>query len=86
MYFEYSFDFSGNLSGDCKEAYWNPSDFTLLILQGCLQAKAAPQLDWDMEFTPVDFVSDVIVTLTQRMALGLGKIYHLTNPSPVKSK
>jgi len=76
----------GNLSGDQKEANWNPSDYTLLMLTGCLQAGAAPDMDWDMEFTPVDFVSGLIVTLTQRMGLALGKILHLTNPETVKSQ
>ncbi len=30
-------EISGNLSGDSKEAHWNPQDFNLLMLQGCLQ-------------------------------------------------
>lgn len=78
--------FSGNLSGDSKDAYWNPADFTLLFLQGCFHVRAAPDLDWDMEMTPVDFVSNFVVTLIQRMALGLGKVYHCVNTAPIKSK
>ena len=56
------------------------------MLQGCLQSGYAPDVDWDVEMTPVDFVSKIIVALTQRMALGLGKVYHLTNAAPIKSK
>ena len=80
------FSVSGNLSGESNEAYWNSADFTLNMLQGCMQVGASPELDWDIEMTPVDFVSRIIVTLTQRMALGLGKVYHLVNTATIKSK
>ena len=85
-YLDFTFSFPGNISGDSKDAYWNPVDFNLLMLQGCLQSGCAPDVDWDVEMTPVDFVSKIIVALTQRMALGLGKVYHLTNAAPIKSK
>ena len=69
----------GNQAGDSVHAYWNPQDFTLLMLQGCLQTGSAPLLDWDLEFTPVDFVSGLIVKLTQNMALGLCKVLNVIN-------
>ncbi|KAK6976349.1 linear gramicidin synthase subunit D [Biomphalaria glabrata] len=76
----------GNLSGDSKKAYWNPHDFTLLILQACARTGMAPNLDWNMEMTPVDFVATVIVKLTQNPDCALGKTLHLVNDKPMKSK
>ena len=56
---------SGNLAGDRKSASWNPLDFTLLVLQGCAETLTAPDVDWNLEITPVDFVSEAIVKMTQ---------------------
>jgi len=75
----------GNLSGDSDHAYWNPQDFNLLMLKGCLRSGYAPDMKWDVEMTPVNFVSNFIVTLTQKMALGLRKVYHVINTQPIKS-
>ena len=55
----------GNLSGESKTAYWNPADFNLLMFLGCLATETAPNVDWLVEMTPVDFVSKSIVKLTQ---------------------
>ena len=55
----------GNLSGESKNAYWNPADFNFLMLVGCLAVGKAPNVDWLIEMTPVDFVSKAIVQLTQ---------------------
>ena len=77
---------AGNLSGDRERARWNPQDFTLLMLQGCLMTGTAPRVDWNVEMTPVDFVSSLVVKLTQQMTLGLGKIFHVINTQPIKSQ
>ncbi|BFZ14993.1 hypothetical protein BsWGS_18032 [Bradybaena similaris] len=76
----------GNLSGDSKKAYWNPQDFTLLVLQACAKTGLAPNVDWNMEFTPVDFVANVVVTLTQNPNSVLGKILHIVNDKPITAR
>lgn len=78
--------FQGNLAGDSKKAYWNPQDFTLLVLQACAKTGLAPNVDWNMEFTPVDFVANVVVTLTQNPNSVLGKILHIVNDKPIKAR
>ena len=78
--------FPGNLSGDRKEGQWNRQDFNLLMLQGCLHTQTAPTMKWDVEFTPVDFVSQLVITLTKQMSLGLGKIFNVVNTKPIKSQ
>lgn len=76
----------GNLSGDSKQAYWNKDDFNLLLFQSCISIGASPDVDWEIEMTPVDFASSVIVCLTKQMVVGLGKILHLIETSPLKSR
>ena len=56
---------SGNLSGDSQHAYWNHSDFNLMFLLTCIHSGLAPITELQIEMTPVDFVSRVIVTLTK---------------------
>lgn len=76
----------GNLSGDSRKAFWNPQDFTLLVLQACAKTGLAPDVDWDMEFTPVDFVANIVVKLTQNPDLALGKTLHVVNDKPIKAR
>ncbi|ELT91031.1 hypothetical protein CAPTEDRAFT_168750 [Capitella teleta] len=76
----------GNLSGESEHGVWNPQDFNLLMIQGCLNAGMAPKIPWDVEMTPVNFVSSFIVDMTQRLSLVLGKIFHLMNCNTVKSQ
>ncbi|XP_048589183.1 glycine betaine reductase ATRR isoform X2 [Nematostella vectensis] len=76
----------GNLAGDRKTARWNPMDFTLLMLKGCAETLNAPDVDWQVEMTPVDFVSETIVKMTQEMTLTVGKVFHLINPRPLESR
>lgn len=75
----------GNLSGDRENVSWNPQDFTLLMLQGCAMYKVAPEENWSMEMTPVDFTANVIVRITQDLAQAVGKTLHLINTKPAKS-
>ncbi|XP_035825631.1 linear gramicidin synthase subunit D [Aplysia californica] len=76
----------GNLSGDSKKAFWNPQDFTLLIIQACAKTGLAPNVDWDIEMTPVDFAASVIVKLTQTPDSALGRTLHLINDKPMKAR
>ena len=54
------------------------------MMQGCLYTGQAPDVDWDIELTPVDFVSETIVTLTQKMGLSLGKVLNFVNTKTLK--
>ncbi|XP_052077190.1 uncharacterized protein LOC127715191 [Mytilus californianus] len=76
----------GNMSGDRKQAFWNPQDFTLLVLQACSKYGFAPDVDWDMEMTPVDFAAEFIVRCTYNLSTILGKTYHIINDQPLHSR
>ncbi|XP_022103047.1 uncharacterized protein LOC110985905 isoform X2 [Acanthaster planci] len=76
----------GNLSGESKTAEWNSADTNLLTLQGCLRTLTAPDVKWLIEMTPVDFVSEFIVTVSQNIMLGVSKVFHLVHPEPLQSR
>ncbi|VDI14878.1 Hypothetical predicted protein [Mytilus galloprovincialis] len=76
----------GNMSGDRKQAFWNPQDFTLLVLQACAKYGYAPDVDWNMEMTPVDFAAEFIVRCTFNLSTILGKTYHIINDQPLHSR
>lgn len=76
----------GNLSGDREQVQWNPFDFILLMIKGITTTLSAPNIDWQVEMTPVDFVSEMIVKMSQDMSVALGKVFHLVNPQPLNAK
>ncbi|XP_046369445.2 glycine betaine reductase ATRR-like isoform X1 [Haliotis rufescens] len=76
----------GNLSGDRLTGQWNPQDFTLLVLQACTKLGLAPEVNWNMEMTPVDFASKVIVKITQNPSSVMGKTFHVINTQPIKAR
>ena len=48
--------------------------------------QCTPDIDWELEFTPVDFISQVIVLLTQNVSLAFGKIFHLVQPKKITTR
>ena len=74
------------MSGDSGTAKWNTQDFTLLILQACVKLGKAPDVDWMMEMTPVDFAAKFVVKMTKRSTLCLGKTFHVINDKPLQSR
>ncbi|ESP02708.1 hypothetical protein LOTGIDRAFT_171783, partial [Lottia gigantea] len=76
----------GNMSGDSKSAYWNPQDFTLILLKTCANSALAPLVDWKMEMTPVDFAAQFIVNVVQRPSLSTKNIFHVINDNPLESR
>ncbi|XP_069130390.1 uncharacterized protein [Argopecten irradians] len=73
----------GNMSGDMKQAYWNPQDLTLLMLKVITRLGAAPDVDWLVEMTPVDFAAKFLVRMTYNLSTALGKVYHIINSKPI---
>ena len=65
------------ISGDSATGACQTADYLWLLLKGCTQAKAAPQLD-DLAFdlVPVDYVSQAIVELS-KIRSAAGRTFHL---------
>ncbi|KAL8598680.1 hypothetical protein ACOMHN_033245 [Nucella lapillus] len=76
----------GNLGGDRVNAAWNRQDFTLLLLAACAKFSIAPDTDWEVEMTPVDFVAQVIVRLVQLPDSAIGKTLHVINDKPLPAR
>ncbi|XP_050415332.1 uncharacterized protein LOC126829469 isoform X1 [Patella vulgata] len=76
----------GNMSGDSINAYWNPQDFTLIVLQTCTESGLAPKVDWKMEMTPVDFVAKFIIKIVQNPTISMKNTFHIVNDKPLHSR
>nr|CAB3237767.1 N-(5-amino-5-carboxypentanoyl)-L-cysteinyl-D-valine synthase-like [Phallusia mammillata] len=76
----------GNISGDSARAAWNPSDFILLVMRASIMTSSFPDVTWDVEMTPVDFVSKCIVKLSQDFRSSVHKIFHVVQPERVTGK
>jgi thioester reductase-like protein len=66
------------VSGDSKSGISNADDLLSRLLRGCIQMRAAPDLDWAMDCVPVDHVADAMVQLGRNGVPG--GTYHLINP------
>jgi len=47
---------------------------------------AWPDLDWHVEMTPVDFVSNSIVKLTKELQISVHKIFHIIQANDVTGR
>jgi thioester reductase-like protein len=71
----------GRITGHSRTGAANTNDFLHTMIQGCLQLGVAPQLDMEVDMTPVDYVSRAIVELSLRPE-AIGHAFHLVNPQP----
>ncbi|CAG9534692.1 unnamed protein product [Cercopithifilaria johnstoni] len=70
----------GNQAASMSTGVWNKQDFIYLLICCSIQCKMAPNLDWVVELTPVDFSASFITQiLTKNFRASMGKIFHLTN-------
>jgi len=70
------------ISGDSKTGICNTHDFINLMVKGCLQMGSFPDVDYMLDMSPVDYVSQAVVYLS-RQQTSLGKAFHLQHPQPV---
>lgn len=70
----------GRISGSARTGAWNLDDFAARMMRGVVALGAAPDLDVEVDVTPVDWVADAIVHLAARRPYGAA--YHLANPRP----
>jgi thioester reductase-like protein len=67
--------------GDSQTGASNLDDLVAILLKGCIEMKAAPDLDWVFDATPVDHVSRAIVRLSRTTECGV-RTSHLHHPVP----
>jgi len=72
----------GLVTGHSRTGHFNQDDFLCRFLKGCLQLGAFPDLEFDLDMTPVDYVAEALVHLSLRPDAA-GQTFHLANPAPL---
>ena len=72
----------GMVSGHSKTGHANTNDVLCRFIKTLTQIKAAPELDLDVDMTPVDYVSSAIAQLSQQPE-SIGRTFHIVNPQPM---
>jgi thioester reductase-like protein len=67
-----------NIAPHSVTGVFNPSDHVSLMLRGCVQLGAAPDLDLQVSGAPVDYVAAAIVHLSG-LSEAFGRVFHLVN-------
>jgi thioester reductase-like protein len=73
------------ISGDSKTGICNTHDFINLMIKGCLQMGCFPDVDYMLDMSPVDYVSQAVVYLS-RQEKSIGQAFHLQHPQPASLK
>jgi thioester reductase-like protein len=71
------------IAGNSKTGFSNTDDFICLMLKGCIQMGSFPDLDYLLDMSPVDYVSQSIVYLSQQPETS-GKAFNLQHPQPIQ--
>ena len=67
--------------GDAATGAANTGDLVAVLLKGCIEMGAAPDLDWVFDAVPVDVVARAVVRAARQPVVGL-QTYHLAHPRP----
>ena len=70
------------IGGHSRSGAWHQDDLLHRLLQGCLELGLAPDLAWELDLVPVDYVADAVTALAWRPE-AVGRVYHLHHPQPV---
>lgn len=73
------------IAGDSQTGVCNTHDFINLMIKGCLQMGYFPDVDYNLDMSPVDYVSKAVVYLS-RQEKSIGKAFHLQHPQPASLK
>lgn len=68
----------GRVLGNSRTGAMLITHFTVRVIKGCVQLGMAPDLDLDIEMTPVDYVTSALVAIATRKR-SFGTTYHLVN-------
>ena len=68
----------GLISGSSRSGNSNPDDIFSRVLKACIEMKCAPDLDWILDYCPVDFVADTVARFSRDNG-SRSKTFHLLN-------
>lgn len=69
------------IMGDARTGVSHRDDFIGALIKGCIEMRAAPDLDWSIDAVPVDHVARAIVRMPQAHVHGVDRL-HLSNARP----
>ena len=73
------------IGGHSRSGAWHQDDLLQRLLKGCLELGLAPDLAWELDLVPVDYVADAVTAMAWRPD-AVGRAYHLHHPEPVMLK
>ncbi|MEV6235276.1 amino acid adenylation domain-containing protein [Lentzea sp. NPDC051838] len=72
----------GAMLGHSGTGVANPSDYSCVLVKGCVQLGIGPDHDLSLNFMPVDHVSRAVAHLSRQQD-SFGRVFHLNNPTPL---
>lgn len=73
----------GNARPDAQgRVHWQEGNLLQRLLLGCLQLGQVPDLEWELDAVPVDYVADAITALAWSTTAA-GQAFHLQHPQPI---
>ncbi|MCP9807970.1 thioester reductase domain-containing protein [Cyanobium sp. HWJ4-Hawea] len=70
------------IGGHSQTGAWHQDDLLHRLLRGCLALGMAPDLPWELDLVPVDYVADAVTALAW-MPEAVGRNFHLQHPQPM---
>ena len=70
------------IGGHSCTGAWHQDDLLHRLLRGCLALGMAPDVPWELDLVPVDYVADAVTALAWTPQ-AVGKNYHLQHPQPM---
>jgi thioester reductase-like protein len=73
------------IGGDSRTGAWHRDDLLYRLLKGCMELGMAPDMPWELDLVPVDYVANAITQLAW-LPESNGRNFHLHHPDPLPLK
>ncbi|WP_343575069.1 amino acid adenylation domain-containing protein [Mycobacterium sp.] len=70
------------IAGHSRTGVFNADSYFERMIKGCVELGQAPSLDGVIDVSPVDYVANALVTLSEQSD-SVGQTFHLNNPHPI---
>jgi thioester reductase-like protein len=70
------------IAGHSRSGLWHQDDLLHRLLRGCLELGLAPDIDWELDLVPVDYVADAVTAMAWQPPQA-GRCLHLHHPEPL---
>ena len=70
------------IAGHSRSGLWHQDDLLHRLLRGCLELGQAPDIAWELDLVPVDYVADAVTAMAWQPPEA-GRCLHLHHPEPL---